>query len=107
MFPEGGLSRDGLLREPRIGLLDYMLRTFDPDGERDIVFVPVAINYDRVLEDRSLLLDTDPDAERRSGRNAVRRFFGFLFKHIWMGLRRRWYRFGYAGANFGVRHFLS
>ena len=102
VFPEGGLSRDGLLREPRIGLLDYMLRTFDPDGERDIVFVPVAINYDRVLEDRSLLLDTDPDAERRSGRNAVRRFFGFLFKHIWMGLRRRWYRFGYAGANYGV-----
>ncbi len=56
MFPEGGLTRDGRLRDPRVGLLDYMLRAFDPEGERDLVFVPVGVNYDRVLEDRSLLL---------------------------------------------------
>ncbi len=55
VFPEGGLSRDGALREPKIGLLDYMLRRFDPAGERDLVFVPVAIDYDWVLEDESLL----------------------------------------------------
>ena len=33
-FPEGGLSRDGKPREPKIGLLDYMLRRFDPDVVR-------------------------------------------------------------------------
>ena len=55
VFPEGGLSRDGALREPKTGLLDYMLRRFDPAGGRDLVFVPVAINYDWVLEDESLL----------------------------------------------------
>jgi len=55
VFPEGGLSRDGLLREPKTGLLDYMLRRFDPGGARDLIFVPVAINYDWVLEDESLL----------------------------------------------------
>ena len=55
VFPEGGLSRDGALREPKIGLLDYMLRRFDPGGGRDLVFVPVAIDYDWVLEDESLL----------------------------------------------------
>lgn len=54
IFPEGGLSRDGLPREPKIGLLDYLLRSFDPDSGPDIVFVPVAAGYDRILEDRSM-----------------------------------------------------
>ncbi|MET0618776.1 MAG: 1-acyl-sn-glycerol-3-phosphate acyltransferase, partial [Thermoanaerobaculia bacterium] len=55
VFPEGGLSRDGKLRPPKLGILDYMIRAFDPAGDRDIVFVPVGINYDRTFEDRSLL----------------------------------------------------
>ena len=32
VFPEGGLSRDGRLRPPKLGILDYMLRSFDPAG---------------------------------------------------------------------------
>ena len=32
IFPEGGLSRDGHLREPKLGLLDYVMRGFDPAG---------------------------------------------------------------------------
>lgn len=55
IFPEGGLSRDGLPRMPKIGLLDYMLRHFDADNSPDIVFVPVSAGYDRILEDRSML----------------------------------------------------
>jgi glycerol-3-phosphate O-acyltransferase len=62
VFLEGRLSRDGKLREPKIGLLDYMLRDFDPERERDIVFIPAGVNYDRVLEDRTVLLDTGPGA---------------------------------------------
>ena len=61
VYPEGGLSRDGRLRPPRLGILDYMVRSFDPAG-RDLVFVPVGLNYDRVLEDRTLLRDLDPSA---------------------------------------------
>ena len=30
MYPEGGLTTDGRLREPKLGLLDYMLKGFDP-----------------------------------------------------------------------------
>ncbi|HEX5724851.1 MAG TPA: 1-acyl-sn-glycerol-3-phosphate acyltransferase, partial [Longimicrobiaceae bacterium] len=41
VYPEGGLSRDGRLRPPKLGLLDYVLRAFDPAGERDVVFIPV------------------------------------------------------------------
>ena len=54
VFPEGGLTRDGALRPPKLGLLSYMVSGFDPQGGRDIVFVPVGLNYDRVLEDRIL-----------------------------------------------------
>jgi glycerol-3-phosphate O-acyltransferase len=102
IFPEGGLSRDGLLRQPKVGLLDYMLRSFDPRGERDIVFVPVALNYDRVLEDRTLLLDGDAEAERKSGFAAVKTTFAFVFEQLGLMARRKWYRFGYACANFGT-----
>src|SRR5437762_544 len=59
VFPEGGLSRDGRMREPRLGVLDYMMRGFRAEGERDLVFVPLGVNYDRVLEDRTLLLGED------------------------------------------------
>ena len=52
MFPEGGLTRDGALRAPKLGLLGYIVGRFDPKGARDVVFVPVGINYDRVIEDR-------------------------------------------------------
>jgi len=102
IFPEGGLSRDGLLRQPKIGLLDYMLRTFDARSGQDIVFVPVAVNYDRVLEDRTLLRDSTPGVEPRSGLAALRTTFGFVFQQMGLRLRGRWYRFGYACANFGA-----
>src|SRR3954469_16571072 len=68
VYPEGGLSRDGRLRPPKLGLLDYMLRSFDPQGDRDLVFIPVGINYDRVLEDRTLLLDLPPTSEAKAAR---------------------------------------
>lgn len=64
VFPEGGLSRNGKMREPKIGLLDYMLRRFDPN-EKDLVFVPVAVNYDWVLEDHSLVQPGGPKAGLR------------------------------------------
>ena len=109
MFPEGGLSRDGRLREPKIGLLDYMLRGFDPAGDRDLVFIPVGINYDRVLEDRTLLLDavhgpSSSDAtkrERKTGMAALGTIFRFIGRNLGQMVMGRWYRFGYACANFG------
>jgi len=41
-----------------------MVKGFDPHGERDLVFIPVGINYDRVLEDRTLLRKLDAQAPR-------------------------------------------
>lgn len=101
VFPEGGLTRDGALRPPRLGLLDYMLRAFDPAGGRDLVFVPVGINYDRVLEDRALIAE----AEGAGTGGAVRRGAAaarFALRNAGQWLTRRWHRFGYACVNFGT-----
>jgi len=102
MFPEGGLTRDGALREPKKGLLDYMMRSFDPDGGRDLVFVPVGVNYDRVLEDRSLLLDLVEHGPRRSALETAASIAGFALRNIAQMLTGRWHRFGYACVNFGT-----
>jgi glycerol-3-phosphate O-acyltransferase len=54
-FIEGKLSRDGRLGAPKAGLLDYIvgLKRTRPDAV--LAFVPVGLNFDRVLEDESLL----------------------------------------------------
>ena len=99
VFPEGGLSRDGRLREPRLGVLDYMMRGFRVDGERDLVFVPLGLNYDRVLEDRTLLASLDG---RKAGRlRTVSGTFGFVLHNLLLMVRSEWRRFGYACVNFG------
>ncbi|MBI3562843.1 MAG: 1-acyl-sn-glycerol-3-phosphate acyltransferase [Gammaproteobacteria bacterium] len=101
VFPEGGLSRDGKLRQPKLGILDYMLRGFDPAQTRDVVFVPVAINYDRVLEDRTLIRTLDPSAPPRSHWFVIRTMLGFIGRNVGLMLRNRWQRFGYAAVDFG------
>ena len=101
VYPEGGLSADGRLRPPRLGLLDYMLKSFDPAGERDLVFMPVGINYDRVLEDRTLLRKLDAEAPKRGPFYAIARTAAFAAGNFWLMMTGRWYRFGYACVNFG------
>ncbi|MDA0821179.1 MAG: 1-acyl-sn-glycerol-3-phosphate acyltransferase [Proteobacteria bacterium] len=101
VFPEGGLSPDGRLRRPKLGLVDYMVRSFDPQGERDVVFVPVGINYDRVLEDRTLLIERSSEVQKPGKWNALRNTSGFVFNIVRLKIRHRWNRFGYAAVQFG------
>jgi glycerol-3-phosphate O-acyltransferase len=101
MYPEGGLTTDGRLRVPKLGLLDYMLKGFDPEGERDLVFVPVGLNYDRVLEDRTLLRKLDAAAGRVSTARSATTALRFLGRQAWHALRGRRFRHGYACVNFG------
>jgi len=102
VFPEGGLTRDGLMREPRLGVVDYMLRGFWMDGARDLVFVPLGLNYDRVLEDRTLLLSADPDARKPNRFWAAWNTLGFVGNNLRLMLKSDWHRFGYACVNFGA-----
>ncbi len=103
IFPEGGLTRDGRLRPPKLGLLDYLCRTvLDPEFGRDIWFVPVAINYDRVLEDRSLIREL-VDARDRPGRMAqLWTVVTYLAGNTVRLLTGRLRRYGRAAVNFGT-----
>jgi glycerol-3-phosphate O-acyltransferase len=102
VYPEGGLTKDGAMREPRFGVIDYMLRGYHHGGERDLVFVPLGLNYDRVLEDRTQLLSADAAAPRVGRLRAAGRTLGFVGTQISLLLRSRWHRFGYACVNFGT-----
>jgi glycerol-3-phosphate O-acyltransferase len=102
VYPEGGLTRDGALRPPKLGLLDYMIRGFDPNGKRDLVFVPVGVNYDRVLEDRTLLLDRSPAQGRATRLQTIGGTLRFVGKNLRLLATNDWHRFGYACVSFGT-----
>lgn len=100
IFPEGKLSRDGLLGKPKLGLLGYLVRGFNPNTDRDIVFIPVGINYDRVLEDRSLLRYVTQQPKPKL-RYTLYKSLAFICKNLWQALIGKRYRYGYACVNFG------
>jgi glycerol-3-phosphate O-acyltransferase len=98
MFPEGGLSLTGDLKQPKLGLLKYLTVDFDPT-QRDIVFVPVALNYDRVLEDR--ILTAAAKAEKRRFKARLSVVGGSIAKQLWLRVTGRYHKYGYAAVSFG------
>ena len=104
IFPEGGLSRDGKLRSAKIGLLDYIIGVArDPDYRDRIHLVPVAINYDRVLEDRSLLRELAVTQGQRTPPRSqqISEVSSYLWWNFGRLLTRRWKRYGRAAVTIG------
>ncbi|GLO71714.1 glycerol-3-phosphate 1-O-acyltransferase [Phaeobacter inhibens] len=101
MFPEGGLSLDGALAEPKVGLLKYIVdgQLAQGEGGRDVVFVPVALNYDRVLEDK-ILTSAAQSGERRF-RPRIHVVAIRMLRQLMLWLTGRYQRFGYAAVSFG------
>jgi glycerol-3-phosphate O-acyltransferase len=102
VYLEGGLSRDGNFAKPKLGFLDYMLRSFDAQTDRDIVFIPIGINYDHVLEDMNMLAWTDPHSKRKGVWFHLRNLLRFLRFNLFAGSAERFRRNGYASVNFGI-----
>jgi glycerol-3-phosphate O-acyltransferase len=104
IFPEGGLSRDGKLRPAKIGLLDYALGVArEPGFAARMYLVPVGINFDRVLEDRSLLRELRAsEGKPHTGRLAqMREVLGFTAWNAGRLLSRTWKRYGHAAVVIG------
>jgi len=107
-FIEGGLSRDGALRQPKVGLLDHLVRVRREHPDRDLVFLPVGLNYDRVLEDRNLVAERDGPLPRPGPYRRLVNVAGIVF---WLPLliganllkvaTRSHQKFGYAAIAFG------
>jgi glycerol-3-phosphate O-acyltransferase len=103
IFLEGGLTRDGRFREPKLGLLDYLIRVKDEPGfEKPLHIIPVAINFDRVLEDRSLLREQQSEEERLPRRQQIGEVISYVVKVSIRFLLRRARRYGRACVNFGA-----
>jgi glycerol-3-phosphate O-acyltransferase len=112
IFPEGGLTRDGALRPAKLGLIDYIVRTLsDPGFDNDIWLVPVGINYDRVLEDRSLIGERIVGGKPRSKVKQLAGVLNYMFRNTVRLLTGRLRRYGRAAVNFGtpisVRQWLA
>ncbi len=101
MFPEGGLTRDGKLQPAKLGLISYICDGFEAGVSRDIVFVPVGLNYDRVIEDR-ILLETIADEKQPRFNAGPFSAIKFVLRMMWMKATGRLYRFGYACVSFGT-----
>ncbi|MDG1863164.1 MAG: 1-acyl-sn-glycerol-3-phosphate acyltransferase [Yoonia sp.] len=104
VFPEGRLSVTGAIDAPKLGLLSYIVGDFKHGG-RDVVFVPAALNYDRVLEDR-FLIKADKSGERRF-RPPLWTVLRGTGVHLWARLTRRFKKFGTAAVSFGAPLKLS
>lgn len=104
IFPEGGLTRDGHLRPSKVGLLDYLLGVArEPGFAERMHVIPVALNYDRVLEDRTLLRELrthegSPRARRLGQLGEVLHYAGWNAGRV---LSRRWKRYGRAAVVIG------
>jgi crotonyl-CoA carboxylase/reductase len=64
-----------------------------------VVFVPVALNYDRVMEDRNLIEAQANGA--RAFRFSLRPIYRYLRRQTWLRLTGKFHRYGYAAVCFG------
>lgn len=97
IFPEGGLSLTGRLTPPKLGLLSYVV---DAPTDRPVFFVPVALSYDRVLEDR-VLIQANAVGERKFPAS-IPRALGYTLRQIWKRMRGKFDSYGYAAVHFGA-----
>ncbi|MEE9566359.1 MAG: 1-acyl-sn-glycerol-3-phosphate acyltransferase [Desulfobacteria bacterium] len=58
-FIEGGRSRTGKLVLPKTGLVSILLDAYKKRVCRDLIFVPVYIGYDRLLEESAILRELE------------------------------------------------
>ena len=91
-YLEGGRSRTGKLRPPRLGLLNYVVDSLRTGKAEDIKLIPVSIAYDQIH-------DVPDYAREAQGRGKEKEGFGWFIRAV-RSLRRRYgdihIRFGEA-----------
>ncbi len=98
IFPEGHLSLNGRVGPARVGLLGDILAEART-GERPVVFVPVGLGYDRVLEDRILVAAQETSVRRFKTKLSL--IMLHVARMLWRRLWGSWEGFGGAAVSFG------
>ena len=89
-FVEGGRSRTGRMLQPKTGMLAITLRSYLRSSRLPILFVPVYIGYERVLEGRTYLGELRGAAKKKESIFDIFKVIGALKQ-----------RFGQVWVNFG------
>ncbi|MCU0848600.1 MAG: 1-acyl-sn-glycerol-3-phosphate acyltransferase [Spirochaetes bacterium] len=85
-FIEGGRTRTGKVSLPKMGILKYLMDAIEEGYNKDMVFVPVSINYDRILEESSYHMELkgkekkkESTAEFVKSKNLLKRKYGSVY----------------------------
>jgi glycerol-3-phosphate O-acyltransferase len=85
-FIEGARSRTGKTLAPRFGMLAWTIQGFVDSGRRDLFYVPVAISYERLVEEGAMVRELEggqKEAESMRGlvraRKVLSRNFGSVY----------------------------
>jgi glycerol-3-phosphate O-acyltransferase len=89
-YLEGGRSRTGKLRPPRLGVLSYLVEAFRERGVDDVFLVPVSIAYDQLQEVAAMAAE-EHGAEKKA------ESFAWMLQY----LKSQGQRLGKAYVNFG------
>jgi len=101
VFIEGGLSRDGRMQPLKLGLLNYLVKSIGHGTCKDIVFIPSALNYDKIPEDRTLIAHQEEGFESKGPLYSILSFLKFFTTVTTYMMPRKHKPFGYACVNFG------
>jgi glycerol-3-phosphate O-acyltransferase len=86
-FVEGGRSRTGRMLQPKTGMLAITMRSFLRSNRLPVVFVPVYIGYERVLEGRTYLGELRGASKKKESIFDIFKVIGALkqrFGHVWV-----------------------
>ncbi len=89
-FIEGGRSRTGKTLAPRLGMLSWNVEAFLDSRRRDLFFVPIAITYERLVEEGAMVDELEGAKKRDESMLGLVRARKFLQR-----------RFGSVFVNFG------
>ncbi|HPF05901.1 MAG TPA: 1-acyl-sn-glycerol-3-phosphate acyltransferase [Spirochaetota bacterium] len=87
-FIEGTRSRTGKIIHPKMGVLKYLIEAIDEGYNRDLVFAPLTVNYDRILEENSYLKEIkgkEKTKESTSGFIKSRKLIQRKYGSVYMG----------------------
>lgn len=70
-FIEGGRSRSGKLLYPKMGIMSYLFDSYRKESCPDLMFVPINIGYDRVLEEKAYLHEREGGAKQEENISQV------------------------------------
>jgi glycerol-3-phosphate O-acyltransferase len=86
-FIEGARSRTGKSLAPRFGMLAWTIQGFVDSGRRDLFYVPVAISYERLVEEGAMVHELEggkKEAESMRGLVRARRVLSRNFGSVYL-----------------------